>query len=280
MTHCSPPVRSFCGRLLLCCLLFLWCDVAFAADLTPEEGVSSPPPTLAQDEAISTNTDGTHPQEMAGAVTDAQKPEPPGERSPSPDGQTSAPKTSQPSIKLFGTIEFKSRKPIEGWVRVLKKIQADNIFIDNKKLRNSTTWQQFKAGAHGKQGLDLLRYVHSFWNKSRYVEDIRNWGVQDYWETPAEFVEKSGDCEDYAITKYFTLKALNFPYEMRIAVGKDTIGKFDHAVLIVYLDNEAYLLDNLRNDVVPCSRVRNFQLGFTINELAHWRHMPASAARK
>ena len=50
------------------------------------------------------------------------------------------------------------------------------------------------------------------------------WGVMDYWETPAEFFQKSGDCEDFAIAKYFALRDLGFPAsQMRIVVLKDTL---------------------------------------------------------
>ncbi|MBM3489300.1 MAG: hypothetical protein FJX68_02450 [Alphaproteobacteria bacterium] len=36
-------------------------------------------------------------------------------------------------------------------------------------------------------------------------------GVEDYWATLAEFFDKHGDREDYAIAKYLTLKAAGVP---------------------------------------------------------------------
>ena len=70
--------------------------------------------------------------------------------------------------------------------------------------------------------------------------DMDVWGVMDYWETPVEFFQKSGDCEDFAIAKYFALRDLGFPAsQMRIVVLKDTLRNLDHAVTAVYLDGDA-----------------------------------------
>lgn len=48
--------------------------------------------------------------------------------------------------------------------------------------------------------------VNDFFNKIQYGFDIKVWNVEDYWATRDEFLGKGiGDCEDYAIAKYFTL---------------------------------------------------------------------------
>ena len=70
------------------------------------------------------------------------------------------------------------------------------------------------------QGKDLatqLREVNREMNLHPYILDINNWGVEDYWETPFEFLKKNGDCEDFSITKYMLLKAAGYPVEnMRV----------------------------------------------------------------
>ena len=110
-----------------------------------------------------------------------------------------------------------------------------------------------------------------------------NWGKPDYWAVPAQFLKKSGDCEDYAIAKYFTLKELGFPPgDMRIVVLRDTIRNLAHAVLVVYLDGEAYVLDNLSNVVQPHSRLRNYDPQYSVNENGRWTHIkgrPAGAGK-
>lgn len=54
-----------------------------------------------------------------------------------------------------------------------------------------------------------LQNVNQFFNDVRYVTDAQHWKKKDYWATPVEMlVTDGGDCEDYTIAKYFTLKAL------------------------------------------------------------------------
>ena len=136
--------------------------------------------------------------------------------------------------------------------------------------------------AEGKSPRELLRLVNSFWNSWPYREDQANWGKQDYWAAPAQFLKKSGDCEDYAIVKYFTLKELGIaPDSMRIVILRDTIRNLAHAVLVVYLDDEAYVLDNLSNVVQPHTRLRNYSPQYSVNEHGRWTHIrgrPAGAA--
>ena len=97
---------------------------------------------------------------------------------------------------------------------------------------------------------------------------------EDYWAIPMEFLKKSGDCEDYAIVKYFSLKELGVPAEdMRIVVVRDTVRNLAHAVLVVYLDDNAYVLDNVSSAVLPHSRVRQYSPQYSINERSRWAHI-------
>ncbi len=186
-------------------------------------------------------------------------------------------------IKLFGTVEF--RRPLStlpGWLDVLERNAASPIFRPDRQFNRSTTWAQLRQRAEGKSPRELLRLVNSFWNSWPYREDQANWGRQDYWAAPAQFLKKSGDCEDYAIVKYFTLKELGIaPDSMRIVILRDTIRNLAHAVLVVYLDDEAYVLDNLSNVVQPHTRLRNYSPQYSVNEHGRWTHIkgrPAATA--
>jgi predicted transglutaminase-like cysteine proteinase len=80
-----------------------------------------------------------------------------------------------------------------------------------------------------------------------YKEDIKNWGVTEYWETPYEFLKKSGDTEDFAIAKYFLLKAAGVPIDdMQIIMARaKSLGGLGHAILAVRTDSTHILiLDN------------------------------------
>lgn len=184
-------------------------------------------------------------------------------------------------IKLFDTIEFKRPlSSLPGWLDLLRRNKLDPIFIPGKYFKKDVTWDNFRAKAPTKNTMELLRYVNAFWNTWPYKEDITNWGVEDYWEIPAEFLKKSGDCEDYAIIKYFTLKELGVPPEtMRIVVVRDTIRNLAHAVLAVYLNNDAYILDNLSNAVLSHTRLRQYSPQYSVNESGRWAHLKGRKIR-
>ena len=59
-----------------------------------------------------------------------------------------------------------------------------------------------------------LTEVNRFFNQFEYQEDQVQWGTQDYWATPGEFLgTHKGDCEDFVIAKYFALRKLGVPDE-------------------------------------------------------------------
>ena len=51
--------------------------------------------------------------------------------------------------------------------------------------------------------------VNRFFNQATHRFDQDLWGESDYWATPEEFIGlNAGDCEDFVIAKYFTLRYL------------------------------------------------------------------------
>lgn len=193
-----------------------------------------------------------------------------------------APAAGSPGIKLFGTVEFKRPlSSLPAWLDLLRRNQASPVFLPQKHFNKKVTWDEFRATAQGKSSLDLLRHVNAFWNTWPYREDIENWGKPDYWAIPAEFLKKSGDCEDYAIIKYFTLKELGIPPEtMRIVVLRDTIRNLAHAVLVVYMNDNAYVLDNLSNAVLSHTRFKHYSPQYSVNEFGRWAHLKGRPAKR
>lgn len=183
--------------------------------------------------------------------------------------------TESGATKLFGTVEFmRPLNTLPGWLDVLRRNQAEPIYQPERFFNKSTTWNSMRQAASGKSDMEKLRYVNSFWNAWPYREDSSNWGKQDYWEIPAQFLKKSGDCEDYAIIKYFTLKELGFdPQKMRIVVLRDTVRNLAHAVLAVYMPDDVYVLDNLSNVVLSHKRLGNYTPQYSINEHGRWTHI-------
>jgi predicted transglutaminase-like cysteine proteinase len=85
----------------------------------------------------------------------------------------------------------------------------------------------------------------------RPVDDIKQYGVRDYWATPlTTFTSGLGDCEDYAIAKYFALRQIGVPAEdLRIGVLLDHADGQHHAVAAMRESNTWLILDN-RNDAL------------------------------
>ena len=95
---------------------------------------------------------------------------------------------------------------------------------------------------------ETIQSVNEFYNRVAYVTDLSNYGRSEYWASPDEFVKNGGDCEDYAIAKFFALKSLGFE-DMRIVAYTKPTGQA-HAVLVVKLDME-WALDNETNRLKP-----------------------------
>jgi predicted transglutaminase-like cysteine proteinase len=198
----------------------------------------------------------------------------PAAAAPEPDDKE---KWAQPKgdvkVHLFGTVEFRSKlKDMPQWERVISEERKKPGLESPKGL--AARWTALRESLKSRKPMEQLVEVNKFFNRWPYRIDPDAYGILDYWATPREFMEKSGDCEDYAIAKFCALKQLGFtPDEMRIVVLKDTIRNLAHAVLAVYLDGEAYILDNLSNLILPHGRLKHYTPQFSVNEEYRWVHM-------
>lgn len=214
--------------------------------------------------ATSTTTSTLNTKGTASTATTAPSPASPAKAAP--------PKETR---RLFGTVEMRaSIRDLRQWQDVQKRHTDNPIFTSGFKLNASTTWDKLKSMLNGKSTLEKIRGVNSFWNQWPYKLDIAGYGKEDYWAAPYEFRKNSGDCEDYAIVKYYTLKELGFPVEqMRIVVLKDTILNVAHAILAVYLEDDIYILDNIAKNVLSHTRIRNYLPVYSVNEQYRWVHV-------
>lgn len=138
-------------------------------------------------------------------------------------------------------------------------------------------WQDMVENLQGQPLMDQLNQVNDWSNEHLYIEDQINWGLDDYWETPHEFMEISGDCEDYAISKYYTMRALGVSADrLRIIILQDlNLGGVIHAVLGVYGKNdELFILDNQSKRVTPALKIYHYRPIFGINENSWWAYYP------
>lgn len=176
--------------------------------------------------------------------------------------------------KLFGSYELYSPKiaRFPDWMDMLERQRIEAAGC-NTATCTSDGWDGLVTGLKDKPLGLQLREVNNLINARHYVLDKDNWTDPDYWATPYEFLKKSGDCEDFAIAKYMALKALGVAVEnMRVVVMWDSRTKSGHAALVVYVGDEAFLLDNLIASVVRADTVDHYRAVYSINEAGWWLH--------
>lgn len=124
-------------------------------------------------------------------------------------------------------------------------------------IRRSLALVQMMNTAKSLGEKEKLERVNDFFNATPYFTDQQIWGVSDYWETRLEFIGKDkGDCEDYVIAKYFTLKELGIPTsKLYMTYVKSTKFQVAHMVLTYYEkpNSVPLVLDNYNFKILPAS---------------------------
>jgi predicted transglutaminase-like cysteine proteinase len=184
---------------------------------------------------------------------------------------------------LFGSREVRNTNlvPFQKWTGMLARQIDERTLYDGPctaRRFNRCHLQEWRTLLHGLAGQPpaaQVAAVNEFMNRAPYVTDPVNYGVPDYWATPIQFLSKDGDCEDYAIAKFISLRELGFTNEqMRIVVLDDLNLKIAHAILVVYLDGKALVLDNQIASVIQADRIRHYKPIYSINENSWWLHRP------
>jgi predicted transglutaminase-like cysteine proteinase len=183
---------------------------------------------------------------------------------------------------LFGTREIYSPDiaAFDKWTGMLARFRLEQAAAQRACAGEAgcAEWREILGAL---DGLDLrakLDVVNAAVNRHPYVASQSNWGESNHWETPFEFLRKSGQCQDYAITKYLLLRAAGVPAaQLRLLVLRDTELGLDHAVTVAYVEGEAFLLDNQISTVVPADSVHHYQPYYSINEAGWWLHVGPNA---
>ena len=144
-------------------------------------------------------------------------------------------------------------------------------------------WDELINSNLGKTDSELLQTTNRFFNRQlRFVDDSQNWRQNDYWASPIEaLVKGAGDCEDYAIAKYFTLRRLGVPSEkLRITYVKALRYNQAHMVLTYYATPGAMplVLDNLISEIRPASQRKDLLPVYAFN--AEGLYLPGAAGGK
>ncbi len=168
------------------------------------------------------------------------------------------------------------------WLRALERQLRDDLRDGDCSERrinrcHMKRWLGFLDRIRSLPVSEQLREVNRYANEKDYTLDLENYGVEDYWAIPREFFSSGGDCEDFAITKYFSLRWLGYPQEaMRIVVVQDTNLAVPHAVLAVGRGSDILVLDNQVPGVLGHRQVVHYAPVYSINERGWWIHTPGA----
>jgi predicted transglutaminase-like cysteine proteinase len=190
---------------------------------------------------------------------------------------TAAPAAAQPKPTFWKSRETQrdNLELFKKWTTMVSRHLAERItraegcLVTRFSPCHWKDWLQTVASLKGKSETEQLDRINRYVNRHPYVPDI-----QDYWETPGEFFEFNGDCEDYAIAKYYSLRLAGWPPEkVRIVVLQDLNLNVGHAVTVVYLDDKVVMMDNQIQQVVDVNTVRHYRAFYSINEEHWWLHV-------
>lgn len=166
------------------------------------------------------------------------------------------------------------------WIQVLERhLLEDRPDGDCTETRfnrcHLQAWQAFLESIRDLPRERQLQAVNRYANHKTYVLDIDNYGIEDYWADAREFHDNGGDCEDYAITKLFSLRWLGFPMQqLRVVVLQDTNLRIPHAILAVADGDDIRILDNQIEEVVSHHQIVHYAPVYSINEQGWWIHLP------
>ncbi|MCB5162158.1 transglutaminase-like cysteine peptidase [Marinomonas algarum] len=151
--------------------------------------------------------------------------------------------------------------------------QVAKIYGANAEKR-ILAWRKLIDDTKAMPIIDQLTQVNRFFNQMEFVDDIQLWKQEDYWATPIEFLGmQAGDCEDFTIAKYFTLREMGVPDEkLRLVYVKALTLNQHHMVLAYYHKPTSIpvLLDNLDKELKPASKRNDLLPIYSFNAESLW----------
>jgi predicted transglutaminase-like cysteine proteinase len=119
-----------------------------------------------------------------------------------------------------------------------------------------------------------IRLVNRYINKQRYKDDrISSKSVAvNQWETLTEFLHRGGDCEDFAVPKYFVPIEFGVDaMDMRIVIGREAQRATHHAMLAIKFDDDVWLLEN--DNTIHKNGYQDIEeFVYALNEQGIWDH--------
>lgn len=149
------------------------------------------------------------------------------------------------------------------------------IKYEKDAMSRISEWETKLKSLSGKLRVeDSLYEINNFFNKIPYNSDLKHWGKSDYWATPIEMLgTNGGDCEDYVIAKYFSLRQLGIPdSKLRMMFVTALSVNQAHMVLAYYPEPNAIplILDNINPRILPANKRRDLRPVYSFNGEGLW----------
>ncbi len=188
------------------------------------------------------------------------------------------PAFAESPISVTG-VRFANVDRFPRWMRVITahyqdlRTATEQCRLGSQMYCYLINYEQYLVGLRPETPLEQIAKVNLYVNQFDYEEDSRNFGEVDYWATPLEFFQANGDCEDFAIAKYFALRRLGFSDgDLRIVVVHDTARNVQHAYLRVTINGHRLALDSVTNDINFESDLGQYTPIYSLNAEAWWLH--------
>ena len=165
--------------------------------------------------------------------------------------------------KLFGKTGtwYEDLRAFPQWRRVITEpfdYSAVSTLVQKVKEKGGTLERQ-------------MNQINRDINQYRYRRDPIG---TDHWKNPAEFfADLGGDCEDFAIAKYFTLLTLGYLHgDLEVVVVNDRDRSQLHAILAVKARGRIVILDNQLQFTVSEAVVERYDPLFGLQGDCWWRY--------
>ena len=117
------------------------------------------------------------------------------------------PVSTLPQWQDFSTRQTRS-------LQALALCEQDKALCESKEIER---WTGLVKDLKTQNRLRQIITVNRWFNRLPYKYDEYAYDALDYWADTAELLRKRGDCEDFALSKYYTLRRLGFaPEELKV----------------------------------------------------------------
>jgi predicted transglutaminase-like cysteine proteinase len=144
----------------------------------------------------------------------------------------------------------------------------------------AAAWKRMLEASRHLTPAEKVEAVNRFFNGAMlFAGDDTVWGQADYWATPTEFMHRGrGDCEDFAIAKYVSLRMLGLStHSLRLMYVHASTGgpkPMVHMVLGYFGEGDAnaepLILDNMVDSIRPLSARTDLSLVYSFNTRGLW----------